>query len=192
MWKARVEGCNHDALNRVEQSRLTLSFNKCREHGELSREDFGDKMRATNMYGPDITDDDVEALFIVYSIMLQTSPNHVSKNKVKQSGKPRKRKSSPKRVHTATAACPKEVQEEEVFHGDFVFFSPVRSSAVSQDDNKRIMSPAKIIERPLAMDVPLPVGLLKVTNYKCLECSCECAECQCSIKTRVLNQLLSV
>ena len=79
-----------------------------------------------------------------------------------------------------------------MFHGDFVFFSPVRSSAVSQDDNKRIMSPAKLIEVPLAMDVPLPVGLQKATNYKCLECSCECAECQCSVKTRVLNQLLSV
>ena len=27
---------------------------------------------------------------------------------------------------------------------------------------------------------PVPFGLQKVTNYKCLECSCECAECQCS------------
>ena len=113
-----MEGCNHGALNRVEQSQLTNSFNKCREHGELNREDFGDKMRATNMYGPDITDDDVEALFTVYSTMCQTSPNHVSKNKA--SGKHRKRKSSPKGGHTATAAWPEEEEEEEedaeVFH----------------------------------------------------------------------------
>ena len=78
-----------------------------------------------------------------------------------------------------------EEQDSYVDDHNFVFLWPACSSAVSQDD-KRIM---KLIEVPLAMDVPLPFGLQKVTNYKCLEC--ECAECQCSVKIRVLSQLHS-
>ena len=167
--KALVEGCNHDRLTTNELSQLTFSFNKCRERGK-TRESLDDKMRATSMHRAKITDDDVEALFTVYSTMCQTSPNHVSKNKA--SGKHRKRKSSPKGGHTATAAWPEEEEEEEedaeVFHDvpeeedndGFVYFGSSRShSGVSQD------GPSKLIEYPL--DVPLPFGLQQVMNYKC-------------------------
>ena len=56
----------------------------------MTREDFEEKLRSKSMYGPDLTEEEIDRLFQAYSNCAKMSPDHISKNKA--SGKHRKRK----------------------------------------------------------------------------------------------------
>ena len=93
LGEALSEGCGRSDLNKVEQSQLTLAFNKVIALGRSSREDFDAKIGAANLYGPGLTAEEKRELFLVYSACARASPLYVSKNK--ESRKHGKRSVSP-------------------------------------------------------------------------------------------------
>lgn len=96
------QGCGRFDLDKVEQSQLTLAFNKVISLGR-TREGFDAKVRSANMYGPELTEEEVQQLFLVYNACARASPQYVSKNK--ESRKHRKRSASPQRELAAAASA---------------------------------------------------------------------------------------
>lgn len=78
MADAFARGCNWPKMENKEMSQLVLAFNKILVLGK-SREGFSEKVRSEGMYGPELTDDEVENLFRAFSDCALKSPHYVSK-----------------------------------------------------------------------------------------------------------------
>ena len=98
--EAVEKACGRDQMDKVEQSQLSLCFFKVISLGR-KREGFADKVRNPNMFGPNVTAEQVDQLFLVYNAVARASPDYVSKNK--ESRKHRQRSASPSRRACADA-----------------------------------------------------------------------------------------
>ena len=98
--EAVEKACGRDQMSKVEQSQLSLCFFKVISLGR-KREGFADKVRNPNMFGPNVTAEQVDQLFLVYNAVARASPDYVSKNK--ESRKHRQRSASPSRRACADA-----------------------------------------------------------------------------------------
>ena len=78
MADAFARGCNWPKMENKEMSQLVLAFNKILVLGK-SREGFLEKVRSEGMYGPELTDEEVEHLFAAFSACAALSPQYVSK-----------------------------------------------------------------------------------------------------------------
>ena len=85
---ALAQGCNRQGLDKVEHSQLTLAFNKVLSLGK-NRAGFDERVLSPNAYGPNLSQEEVNRLFVAYSGCWRTAPNHISKNKA--AGKHRKK-----------------------------------------------------------------------------------------------------
>ena len=101
--EALRQGCGRFDLDKVEQSQLTLAFNKVISLG-CTREGFGATVRSANMYGPELTNEEVQQLFLVYNACARASPQYISKNKETRNWKHRKRSASPHRELAGSAS----------------------------------------------------------------------------------------
>ena len=96
------QGCGRDDLDQVDQSELTFAFAKALSLGR-SRDGFDAKVRSANMFGPEISEEEVQQLFLVYNACARASPHYVSKNKV--SRKHKKRSASPQQELAVAASA---------------------------------------------------------------------------------------
>ena len=111
LQNALGQGRNTGELDLKLHSQLTLAFNKVIQLGQNKKE-FKKHARSNSMYGPGITEDEVDTLFVAYSCFARENAGHVSKNKAH--GKHRRRKTSPKKSTAATAAAAESAAEDEV------------------------------------------------------------------------------
>ena len=86
---AMIDSCNRE-MDKIERSQLTLSFMKVLALGR-TRLGFDEAMRDPKLYGDNLTDQQVDALFLTYNTCWQASPAYQSKNKASK-----KRKQKPK------------------------------------------------------------------------------------------------
>ena len=101
--EALRQGCGRFDLDKAELSQLALAFNKVIRLGS-TREGFDEKVRSANMYGLDLSDEEVQQLFLVYNACARASPQYISKNKETRNGKHRKRSASPHRELAGSAS----------------------------------------------------------------------------------------
>ena len=87
---AMIDSCNRE-MDKIERSQLTLSFMKVLALGR-TRLGFDEAMRDPKLYGDNLTDQQVDALFLAYNSCAQASPAYKSKNKVDKKRKPRNTK----------------------------------------------------------------------------------------------------
>ena len=79
--QALQKGCGRHELDPVEQSQLTLAYYKVIGLGSMNLEAFAAKLRSPKMYGEDISQEQVEQLFVVYHACWRASPSYISINK---------------------------------------------------------------------------------------------------------------
>ena len=141
---------NRDYLNKIELSQLLLAFNKIQEHGS-KREGFGEWVCSLGMYGTDLTTDEVDELFQVYSRCSHSSPEYVSKNKA--SGKHKRRK---KKEPVTQEAATDESEQQDIAPVNVSVAEPVSVSlAPSQGDT----SHSAVQSLPAKVSVAEPVSL---------------------------------
>ena len=68
-------------LDPVASSQLTLAFNKVLKLGSKTRAEFFAEAKSDDMYGPELTDEVMDQLFLVYKTCALTSPDYKSKSK---------------------------------------------------------------------------------------------------------------
>ena len=79
--QALQKGCGRHELDPVEQSQLTMAYDKVIGLGSMNLEAFAAKLRSPKMYGEDISQEQVEQLFVVYHACWRASPSYISINK---------------------------------------------------------------------------------------------------------------
>ena len=97
-----AQGCGRNGLDKVELSQLTLAFSKSLTLGQ-SRDGFDAKVRSANMFGSEISEEQVQHLWMVYNACARASPQYLSKNKA--SRKHTKRSASPQRQLAVAASA---------------------------------------------------------------------------------------
>ena len=88
MEHALKEGCGRDELDKVEKSMFKLSLKKAIELGR-SRTRFKTFCTSEKMHGPDLSDDQLDQVYRVYSAVANENPNYVSKTKAGKKRKPK-------------------------------------------------------------------------------------------------------
>ena len=99
-----AQGCGPDGLDKVVLSQLTLAFWKVLNLGQ-SRDGFDAKVRSANMFGSEISEEQVQHLWMVYSACARASPQYLSKNKASRKWSHTKRSASPQRQLAVAASA---------------------------------------------------------------------------------------
>ena len=99
-----AQGCGRNGLDKVELSQLTLAFSKVLSFGQ-SRDGFDAKVRSANMFGSEISEEQVQHLWMVYSACARASPQYLSKNKASRRRSSTKRSASPQRQLAVAASA---------------------------------------------------------------------------------------
>ena len=104
-------------MDKVERSQLTLSFHKVLLLGK-TRFGFDEAMRDPKLFGVTLTDEQVDALFLVYNSCWQASPAYISKNKASKKHKPKRGKPEKEDAGGETDGCGEYTECDTDWHNE--------------------------------------------------------------------------